>query len=93
MICEIILSYCIYSVARGTIARRDSDKSFSSDDSMSPANTIIRTLSRDCKGRNKYTKEEDIAMINFLVTERRYNDATGIKVWKDMERLKVKWSF
>ena len=28
-------------------------------------------------------------MINFLVTERRYRDATGIRVWKDMEALKV----
>ena len=71
------------------MAREGSEKSFSSDDSMSPASTIIKTVSKSCKGRSKYTKEEDMAMIKFLVTERRYLEATGMRVWRDMQMLEV----
>ncbi|XP_053399667.1 telomeric repeat-binding factor 2-interacting protein 1-like [Mercenaria mercenaria] len=84
-----------YRVQPGTRVRSpsgDSDVSkysFSSNDSMSPAGYIVQTSARDYKGRSKYTKEEDIAMITFLVEERRYSEALGIRVWKDMELRKI----
>ncbi|XP_060551197.1 telomeric repeat-binding factor 2-interacting protein 1-like [Ruditapes philippinarum] len=84
-----------YRVKSGSRVRNESGdtnvskESFGSNDSLSPASYIVQTKARDYKGRSKYTKEDDIAMLTFLLDEKRYSEALGIRVWKDMESKKV----
>ncbi|XP_067663355.1 telomeric repeat-binding factor 2-interacting protein 1-like [Haliotis asinina] len=59
-----------------------------SDDDLSPARNII-TTHRHGKGRQKYTREDDKKIVDFLVRERRYNEVHGKKVWQDMELFEV----
>ena len=69
--------------------RQDSDNSFSSSDSMSPASTVIKTTKSSGKGRTKYTKIQDVAIITYIVTEKKYRETSGMRLWKDMELLGV----
>ncbi|KAL4230883.1 Telomeric repeat-binding factor 2-interacting protein 1 [Mactra antiquata] len=84
-----------YKVRPGTRVREDSasaddsvDIGFDSDDSMSPAPNIIH-ISREIRGRSQYSRDDDLSILYYLLDERRYNEATGMRVYKDMEIMKV----
>ncbi|XP_064609886.1 telomeric repeat-binding factor 2-interacting protein 1-like isoform X2 [Liolophura sinensis] len=59
------------------------------DDDLSHASVIIKTVSRDRKGRKKFSLADDRNIIKFLMEEHRYARMKGNAVWKDMEILKI----
>ncbi|XP_052270496.1 ras guanine nucleotide exchange factor P-like isoform X2 [Dreissena polymorpha] len=84
-----------YKIPSGTRVRHTSDESershlsFGSNDSLSPADYVKPLQNKDLKGRNKYTMQEDVAMMKYLIDTCTYTQAGGNRVWKDMEMMKI----
>lgn len=77
--------------------KRQGNKKFSVDnaeelsnvsDDLSPSSSVY-IEAKDVKGRTKYTDEEDVAMLNYIVTEQRQKGIHGIQLYKDMQILKI----
>ncbi|KAL3878213.1 hypothetical protein ACJMK2_030581 [Sinanodonta woodiana] len=63
-------------------------------DDMDPAEVILCTKSRNksskgTEGRSMYTLEDDLAMLDYIVTEVKYNETGGYQVFRDMQTGKV----
>ncbi|XP_063415680.1 telomeric repeat-binding factor 2-interacting protein 1-like isoform X4 [Mytilus trossulus] len=77
--------------------KRQGSKKFSVDnaeelsnvsDDLSPSSSVY-IEAKDIKGRTKYTDEEDVAMLSYIVTEHRQNAIHGNQLYKDMQVLKI----
>ncbi|XP_063447366.1 telomeric repeat-binding factor 2-interacting protein 1-like isoform X2 [Mytilus trossulus] len=76
--------------------KRQGSKKFSVDnaeelsnvsDDLSPSSSVY-IEAKDIKG-TKYTDEEDVAMLSYIVTEHRQNAIHGNQLYKDMQVLKI----
>ncbi|XP_063415679.1 telomeric repeat-binding factor 2-interacting protein 1-like isoform X3 [Mytilus trossulus] len=52
-------------------------------------NHLMDTEKYKMKRRTKYTDEEDVAMLSYIVTEHRQNAIHGNQLYKDMQVLKI----
>ncbi|XP_074651557.1 telomeric repeat-binding factor 2-interacting protein 1-like [Tubulanus polymorphus] len=65
------------------------------DDDHGVSNSILTstkekvTLMAKCSGRKKYTYQEDMDIIRYLIKNKRYRDTKGNSVWKEMEEEQV----
>ncbi|XP_070197601.1 telomeric repeat-binding factor 2-interacting protein 1-like [Littorina saxatilis] len=58
------------------------------EDDMAPSKTLIR-VPVSSRGRQKYTKAEDINILKYLMETGEYSKAKGIAVWRNMEKFEV----
>ncbi|ELT88173.1 hypothetical protein CAPTEDRAFT_228854 [Capitella teleta] len=69
------------SVPKGSIA---------SDDSFSGCETnLVKTDMRERKGRKKYTLQDDMAIINFIIDDNLCTKIKGNAIWKSMAASQV----
>ncbi|XP_050415800.1 telomeric repeat-binding factor 2-interacting protein 1 [Patella vulgata] len=59
------------------------------DADLEHAPVIMSVPPSKLKGRKKYTEDEDLSIITYIIKKRQYNNVSGIILWKDMVMLKV----
>ncbi|KAK6173196.1 hypothetical protein SNE40_016694 [Patella caerulea] len=59
------------------------------DADLEHAPVIMSVPSSKLKGRKKYTEDEDLSIITYIIKKRQYNNVSGTILWKDMVMLKV----